>query len=74
MFSYAKMFEKSALATFLHFARVRSTHQPHVCGELLNEVQYEVLSHVELEIKAVKLLAFQIYFFLKLLTLTVDSS
>ena len=30
MFSYAKMFEKSALATLLHFARVMLTHQPHV--------------------------------------------
>ena len=30
MFSYAKMFEKSALATLLHFARVTLTHQPHV--------------------------------------------
>ena len=35
MFSYAKMFEKSVLATMLHFARVTLTHQPHVKSEYL---------------------------------------
>ena len=28
--SYAKTFEKSALASFLHYVRVTLTHQPHV--------------------------------------------
>ena len=43
MFSYAKMFEKSALATLLHFARVTLTHQPHVSA-LMKFYVVEILS------------------------------
>ena len=50
MFSYAKMFEKSALATMLHFARVTLTHQPHVPNRIAQkELTVPVLLAVALD-------------------------